>query len=276
MLSPARSLPYPGPSGLSLPTLLRWVPTLLLAMLLTATLTACGGDSGGATEQPPYEEGAADTSTGSAPAVSTPAEDTPTPEAQTQDGAELTTREYAEALEEFFWDRDDGVEDAYERFFVRNRFSAEESERISSLETAESWSEEDAEFASKYAETALRASVGLFDVVLGFQIVPEEFTSLRPPEHLSDLHDNFIATLGDFTRLSQQQLGQRLDEVKEANTDIRNREDLAEFSTLVNSLEAGGWLDPGAQELFEQAEEGCLALKDQLEAELERDVNICE
>ena len=237
----------------------RRVPALfLLAVLLTATLAACGGDSGDATGQPASGERPADTDTSSA---STSAADTPTPEARTQDGAELTTQEYAEALEEALSGPDDEiVEDAFERFFGRNRLSSDETERLWSLENAESWSEEDVRLANKYAEAGQRAATGFFDFVLGLlKRTPEEVSSLRPPKHLSELHRDFAEALGELTRFSLQPMEQLLDEVREADTDIRNREELAEFEALVNSLEFPSVdPEPGQQgeDLSKQAQMG--------------------
>jgi len=246
-------------------------------VLLTATLAACGGDSGDATGQPASGERPADTDTSSA---STSAADTPTPEARTQDGAELTTQEYAEALEEALSGPDDEiVEDAFERFFGRNRLSSDETERLWSLENAESWSEEDVRLANKYAEAGQRAATGFFDFVLGLlKRTPEEVSSLRPPKHLSELHRDFAEALGELTRFSLQPMEQLLDEVREADTDIRNREELAEFEALVNSLEFPSVdPEPGQQgeDLSKQAEAACQALEGRLEPELGRDVNIC-
>ncbi len=263
MFRPGRFLPYPGPSGLLLPTLLRRVPILLLAALLTVTLAACGGDSG-VTEQPPNEESTVGTST-----VSTPAQDT------SAGGTELTTQEYTQALEEAFSGREQEIEEAAEDLLGGTLFTSEEVERISSLETAESWSEEDTEFASKFAETTLRATTSFYDDALGIlKGSLDEMSGLRPPENLSDLHNNLVASLGEVLRFTQEQV----EIVKDADTDIRNREDLANFYTIINSLESG-LADPDqaeeAETLAEQAEEACRELQEQLESELERDVSIC-
>ena len=44
MVRTTRTLPYPGPSGLPLPALLRRVPPILLAVLLAVMLAACDGN----------------------------------------------------------------------------------------------------------------------------------------------------------------------------------------------------------------------------------------
>ena len=207
---------------------------------------------------------------------STSASDTPTPKARTQEGAVLTTQEYAEALEEAFSGENDEIEDALEELFAGTLFTDDELERMSSLEIDESWSEEDAEFASEFGETVLRATTGAFDrVVEVIKDTLDEVSVLRPPDHLSDFHGNFTATLRETVRVTQE----RVETVKRADTDIGSPEELAEFITMIDSLEAGP-LDPElaqeVEEAREKAKEACLEFRDRLEAELERDVSICE
>lgn len=205
-----------------------------------------------------------------------PADAVPTPKAQMGQGAESGTQEYAEALEEAFSGRDDEIEDAAKDLFGGTLFTSDELQRISSIENADSWSEEDAAFMSEYAETILEAVTGFYDIVLGaLKGGLDEIAGLRPPGHLSDLHDNLVESFGEGLRFTQE----HVDIVSAADTDIRSREDLASFQALIDSLESGP-LDPElAQQLedaTEELEEACLALRDQLEAELEHDVNICE
>ncbi len=207
---------------------------------------------------------------------SAPAEATPTPEDQTPQGPELTTQEYAEAMETAFLDQEDSVESAGEDFFVAMGalFTSDELERSNSLAAAESWSEEDAAFASEFAETFLRALTGFYDEVVGaLQDTIDEMSDLRPPRHLSDLHNDFIAPLGEVVRLTQQQV----DTAKDANTDIRNQEDLASFQAAINSLESGtfGSETPQDEELLAQVNEACERLREQIEEELQRGVSFC-
>ncbi len=77
-----RSFRQPESSNLSLLSLPRWLSTLLLAALLTATLVACGGDSG-ATEQPSNEEGTVDAPSASPTADRSAATPTVTPVVET-------------------------------------------------------------------------------------------------------------------------------------------------------------------------------------------------
>ena len=247
----------------SLPASLRWVPALLLLVaLLTTTLAACGGDGGGSTEQPSNGQVTADTP------EPTPE---PTSDGQTQKGAELTTAEYAEAMEEIAAASEEKAERTGEGIMDGSIFSDETVERLSALETNESWSREDVEFASDVAETMLGATTGLYgDVVEIFTDYIDEMSRLAPPEHLSDLHDDFIATSRDFIRVFQD----FVETVEGADTDIGNREELADFMDVVNSLESG----PDDSEdllLLERAPQACLALEEQIEVELERDVNFC-
>ena len=210
---------------------------------------------------------------------SAPAEATPTPEDQTPQGPELTTQEYAEAMETAFLDQEDSVESAGEDFFVAMGalFTSDELERSNSLAAAESWSEEDAAFASEFAETFLRALTGFYDEVVGaLQNALDEMSDLRPPGHLSDLHNDFIAPLGEAVRLTQQQV----DTAKDANTDIRNQEDLASFQAAINSLESGPFGSETPQDEYllaqlAQLNEACERLRQQIEEELQRGVSFC-
>ena len=190
------------------------------------------------------------------------------------DGA-LTTEEYAAAMEKVFTIGDDEIEAAFGDFFFNGVFSEAEAQRLRSLEASDSWSDDDAEFASQTAETLLQAVTGLYDLVVNvFNTILDESSRLRPPEHLSDLHGNFIATTGEVVQLVQTQL----EAVKNADTEVTSSEELADFRAVVNSLESGP-LDPEtqqrAEELTAQGDAACLALKSQLETELGRDVSIC-
>ena len=234
---------------------LRWT-LLFLAALSTAMLSACGGDSGEATGQQA---------------------DTPAADVQTQRGAELTTQEYAAALEEVLArsaaEAEDAFQDAYEDSI--GGLSPEDLDRLFSLETDGSWSEQDREFASEFAGTLLPAVTDFWEVLHRFGgDGVDEVSSLRPPEHLSDLHGNWTATLRESVRFNRSYL----EHVRAVDTDIKNREELADFIALLDSLEGDAPIDPEfesqSNEVLGQLAEACLDLESQLEAELERDVNI--
>ena len=199
------------------------------------------------------------------------------PEGEEQEGAQLTTQGYAEALEEAISSRDDELEKAAEEFLGGTLFSIDVLERVGSLEAAESWSEEDAAFASEFAETLVRATADFFGFALEFaRDALDEVSGLEPPEHLAGLHEDFTRAYEETVRFTPE----LVDFLKDADTRIRNREDLAEFYTFINAAGASS-LDPDleakGEELAEQADQACQALKDQLEAELERDIDIsCE
>ena len=191
-------------------------------------------------------------------------------------GAALTTLEYAEAMEEILSGANQEINDLEEDFFSGTLFSSDEVERMDSLETAESWSEEDAEFASKGAETVLRAFTSFYDDIWG--IVKDSFdemSDLRPPEHLSDLHSNYIASYGEFVRFRQTQA----EIMKDADTDIRSQEDFANIGATITFFKDYGLADPDLEEehkaLADQADEACRELAEQLKSELERYFNIC-
>ena len=261
--------PYaPGPLGLSLPASLRWGPALLfLVALFTATLVACGENSSSA-EHPTREVVTADTPD------PTPE---PTPDVQMQKGAELTTEEYAEAMEELAssTDADDEIEAAAADVFSGDLFSSDEEERVYALETNDSWSREDVEFASEVAKILLAATAGVFEVILRVSNESlDEVASLRPPEHLTDLHSDYVTTLREVLQLVQAQA----ETVKNASTEIKSREELADFQAIVNSLESGSSdaaLEQKAEELTARVVAACRALREQLETDVKRDVSIC-
>lgn len=254
--------------------------TALGAMFLALLLIGCSDDpSPAATPTAASTVAVAptpvDTPASAAAATPTPAAvETPTPVAQAQAGAKLTTQEYAEALEEATSGRveegDDEIEAAFETIY--SSISDDMFERMSSLESSESWSEDDIEFASEFAKTILQASTSLYDVILRvFNEYLAEISSLRPPAHLADLHSNFTATYREVLQFIQDYM----ETVKNTDTEIKSLEDYSDFQDIIISLESGP-LDQRSEDLTEQAEQACLALKEQLEAELERDVSICD
>lgn len=240
--------------------------TLLALPFIVLTLFACGGN-GDTSGDGPTAAGADETSRAGSPAT--------TPVAETRGGAELTAEEYAEAMEEVFTLGDDEIEAAFGDFLFNGVFSQDEAERIGSLEASDSWSDDDVEFASEYAVTLLQAVTGLYDLVVRISNeIVDELSGLRPPEHLSDLHSSFVAALGEVTQFLQAQVAT----VKNADTEIKNRQELADFQAVVNSLESGS-ADPDseqkAEELVAQGDAACLSLKSQLETELGREVSLC-
>ena len=209
--------------------------------------------------------------------VSASTEGTPTPEAETQNGAELTTQGYVEALQEAISSNEDAIEDAAVKLLEDPLLSGDVLERLGTLETAESWSEEDAAFASEFAETFLRAITDFHGYTLQVaRDTLDELSDLTPPEHLSDFHEDFTRAYGEVVRFTPELLASFFQDV---DTRIRTREDLADFYAFIDAADSG-LLDPDIQakgeDLAEQVEEACQELQDQLEAELERDVDICE
>ena len=251
--------------GFSLPSSLRWFPALLfLAALVTVTLVACGG---GSSEQPD-EEATAGTQESSPEATLEPTSES-TSDVRTERREDLTTEEYVQALEEIAAAQEEKIEAAGEALFSGALISRDDFERIGSLEASESWSDEDVEFASDLAETMLGAVTGLFgDFLTITRDSLDEISSLTPPEHLTDLHDDYVATSREVLQFAHE----FVDGVQDTDTNVGNREELASFFEVVNSLEFG----PPSLDLEERAGEACLALTRQVEAELERDVTICD
>ena len=259
-----------------------------LSLFLSATLLACGGNepseppaAGGAASSPTAERGAAATTESATEPTSESIPAAPesipaaAPDTSTQGGAELTTEEYAAAMEEISTFGDDEIDIAWEAASARSYFwqplTGDEEQRMYSLETSESWSDQDVAFAGEIAETMLQAATGYYDAYVS--ITDEYFdkvSSLDPPEHLTALHDSFIATGREANQFWQTQL----DAVKGANAEVKSGEELAEFLALAN-LESG---EPDPELLWDKTAQNsaaCLALKEQLGAELEREVSIC-
>ena len=239
--------------------------TLLAPFLIVLALFACGGN-GDTPGDTPAATGGDETRAGS-PAA--------TPVAEMQGGSELTTEEYAAAMEEISTIGDDEIDEALGDFLFNGVFSEAEAERIRSLEASDSWSDDDADFASQTRETLLQAVTGLYDLFVSvFNTILDEMSNLRPPDHLSDLHDNYIAATGEVVQLLQKQL----ETVKNTDTEVKNREELAAFQAIVNSLDSGP-LEPAlqqkAEELRAQADAACLALRGPLETELGRSLSFC-
>ncbi len=233
----------------------RLAPIALGVMLLALMLAACSGGAG---------------PTATPPEGPTGAEETPTPDARSQGGAELTVEEYAEAMEEIVAAREERIEAAAEGVLFGTLFSRDELERIGPLETSESWSDEDVEFASGFAETMLRAVTGLYSDFLRIASDSlDQVSSLGPPDHLSDPHGNYVATSREVLQVAQD----FLKGLQDVDTDIGDREELADFMAALDTLESG---PSDAEELEERAEGACLELEGRLEAELERDVSICD
>lgn len=254
----------------------------LLALVVSAVaLVACGGNDGATAEVPQAPAGGEVPSPElpEAPAIDTAGNGAAEIDTAGSDAA-LTTQEYAAALESAFAYTDeagdDEIEAAFESFFADAQFPENAAERISALEGNESWSEEDVIFATSYAESMLRQTAILYEVILTvFEHPLAEISSLEPPEHLSQLHEDFVSDLTELNAFLREQV----EAVTAVSTNIGSRANLADFTAALNSLESGP-SDPDLQQqgqaLAEQVESVCLELKDQLEAELEREVDLCE
>lgn len=178
-------------------------------------------------------------------------------------------QEYAEALEEALSVADQRLEDAFEDIIFDGLFASGDAERIDSLMTDESWTEEDTEFASKYAQNVLYIFTGGIDEYLeALQDWVDEVSGLRPPRHLSDLHNTWIAHFEATFQAFQEQV----ESIESIDTDIENQKDLADFLAVINSLEVDSVI---SADLVEKYEGACLALEGELEAELGRDVSFC-
>ena len=242
-----------------------------LSLALSTALLACGGDQPSDSSPDP----AASATTTPTAAAGTPGAGAPaaTPAPETPSDADPATVEYAAAMEEIFIR---SLGEAVAAVASLLEVSAEEeNDRIRALRTSEAWSNDDAAFASRYAETWLEAVTDVYEVVVR---ASHEFLDgmlrLSPPERLSDLHSEYNTAYRGVVQLLEMQL----EIVKNADTEIKSRQELSDFDDILDSVgfgSADSELEQQAEELSERADAACLALTKQLEAELEREVNAC-
>ena len=139
-------------------------------------------------------------------------------------------------------------------------------DRLASL-AEDSWSDEDAELASEFAETLVRAFTDVFEGMFGvLGDYGDEISSLRPPAHLAELHNTLTEGIEEFVREGRE----LVEDLKDIDTDIDSEEELGDFWASLGSI-GDSDLGPG-----EQVEEACRELRAKLEAELGTNVNICE
>ena len=163
----------------------------------------------------------------------------------------LTTREYADALEEAHATLQERLVEHGEAY---EDVADEVKGRLDSLNTP--WSEEDRESVEEVKETVLQA---LADVHAGILAISEDYhdavSGLRPPEHLSDLHNAMADSLGQVLL----RWGELVEKLKDRDSDPASGEDVDEVSNLAS-----------------HADEACQELRAKLEAELGTDVAICD
>ena len=95
-------------------------------------------------------------------------------------------QEYAEALEEAFFymenEVDDEVQALADDIFSSANFDLNATLMLNTLETKDSWSEAEARFATKFAETLLQTVEAASDLVLrGLNALVRSVSSLNPP-----------------------------------------------------------------------------------------------
>ena len=140
--------------------------------------------------------------------------------------------------------------------------SEDMGDRLASL-AEDSWSDEDAELASEFAETLVRAFTDAFEGMFGvLEDYGDEISSLRPPAHLAELHNTLTEGIEEFVRESR--------DLVEDLKDIDSEEKLGDFWASLGSI-GDSDLGPG-----EQVEGACRELRAKLKAELGTNVNICE
>lgn len=163
----------------------------------------------------------------------------------------LTTREYADALEEAHTTLQERLVEHGETY---EDFADEIETRLDSLNSP--WSEEDRESVEEIKETVLQA---LADVHAGILAISEDYhdavSGLQPPEHLFDLHNAMADSLGQFLLM----YGEVVEVLKDRDRDSTNGEEFDEASNVAS-----------------RAQRACRELRATLEAELGMDVAICD
>ena len=183
------------------------------------------------------------------------------------EGPALTTQEYAEAMEDVYATQQEDAEKHWEDFQRVFDDAFEEFDDRPAPPSDSSWSDEDAEFASEFAETILRAYTDLYEASLGvLEDYGDELSSLRPPAHLAELHNTMSEGIKEIVREIKDGRG----DLKDIDTDIDNEAEFEEFWTSLDSI---GDSDSGS---WEQVEEACRELQASLEAELGANFTICD
>lgn len=160
----------------------------------------------------------------------------------------LTTEEYADAMEEAHAALQDKLMENAEAY----EDSPEEIEkRLDALDSARS--DEKAELVREIKERIWQAMADVYGGMFAvFEDYHDDISKLRPPAHLSDLHNAMTAGLEQFLKAADE----LLEELKD-----RDR---------------GTWSGEDFGEVGAQADEACEELRTKLEAELGRDVAICD
>ncbi len=106
-------------------------------------------------------------------------------------------------------------------------------DRLVSLDSDDSWSDEDAELASEFAEALVRAFADGFDGMLGaLGDYGDELSGLRPPAHLAELHDTMTAGIRALVREGRE----LVEDLKDIDTDIDSEEELGDFWASLGSI----------------------------------------
>ncbi len=236
-------------------------------LLIVLIILACGGVS-----STPEVTGATETTESSPTAIPTPTY-TPTPP--------LSAETYALRMESITLFPPE-VEKIVEDLF-RALYSPQTVVRLEALFSKGHWTEDDARFASEFAQNMLEVIEEQHVLARdAYMRVLDEVDSFTPPDFLVDAHNEVIETTRELLEVGSA-VTERV--VDQADTDIRNVEDLNEFSRMITVMEADYTLQEFAPDLAEQGDAldeqrylACRNLASLLSNEIGRtvDIGICE
>ena len=178
----------------------------------------------------------------------------------------LTTEEYADALVEAQAELEKRSAELQEESVADLSDTIGANQEARRLPASSEWSEDDLERASEIATTLLDAGSRIVERSVSLlRPFSEDISGLRPPGHLARPHDAMVEALERILTESEQARST----LEDLDPDIENHEELR---TLLERLGTAFARDETSQAF----NEACFDVKDQLEAELGRDLAICD
>ena len=168
----------------------------------------------------------------------------------------LTTQEYAVRLEQAHADLQEQLLENVEAY---EDFPEHIEERLDALGSP--LSAEDAEAMKELVDTVLQTQVNILEATfIAFEDYHREVAGLRPPKHLSDLHNARTARLQQLLKVGDRIVAEMQKRAEGTEKEEDNNE------ALVDEVQSAS----------SHADEACQELRAALEEELGRDVASCD
>ena len=180
----------------------------------------------------------------------------------------LTTQEYADALVEAEVElKERGGEFAVEWTADLNEAIRDTQDLLESPE----WSDDERKQAGESAEELVGVMLELFEGPPQYlQPYMDRVAGLTPPSHLAEPHNTLVEALKEILAPSEE----AKKTLENLDTDIESHEELAAFLLELNLTETFAGSGP-ADSPADSFNEACYYLRDTLEAELGKNVDIC-